>query len=176
MTQQNEQLNTRPRRLVTAAERRERVYRLKLAGGSDREIQAVLAADPVSPTKVSHVTVNNDWHLVAAERADDVAKETAQQRALAIGRYERLLAAVWPRATQANPSLGAVGEARALIKEQRALLGLDAPELGDAERPIHVEERVTVDYTTLSDDELLTLRDIARRQPNVINGVGHVVA
>lgn len=173
MPDSNETLATRRRR-VTAAERRERVYRLKLAGGSDREIAAVLEADPVSPTKVSHVTVNTDWHTALAERAQETAKETVQQRALAIGRLERLLAAVWPRATQANPSISAVAEARSIIKEQRTLLGLDAPELGDPERPITIQERVTVDYSALSTAELTILIDIAKRQPNVVDGVGRV--
>ncbi len=173
--------------------RRLRVWRLKMAGGSDRVIAANLAADPVDPVDVSHKTVNQDWHAVLDDLVVAEMGKGQQLRALAHQRYERLILAHWQAAvgTPAGPATEAmpagdppakppdpraakvVGDSQAAIRE---LYGLDN-ELGDPERPLTIiEERVTVDYSTLSDAELLTLRDIARRQPNVINGVGHVVS
>lgn len=156
---------------VSRQERRHRVLRLKIAGGSDREIVEVLAIDPVAPTTVTHTTVNKDWHQALDELRETVAGQSEQLRMLANTRLERLLAAVWPKATQANPVMAAVAEARGIIKDQRALFGLDR-ELGDPERPLTLEERVTIDYSDLSNDELKTLLDLAERQ--IINGTGQV--
>ncbi len=158
---------------VSQQDRRHRVLRLKLAGGTDREIVEVLARDPVAPTEVSRTTVNTDWHEALNEQIEAFKGQWEQQRMLANNRLERLLAAVWPRATQTNPSIGAVAEARAIIKDQRALFGLDR-ELGDPERPLTVTERVTVDYSSLSTEDLLHLKRIAEANGNVINGVGEV--
>jgi hypothetical protein len=148
-----------------------------MAGGSDREIADVLARDPTRPVVVSHTTVNTDWHEALNEQIEAFKGQWEQQRMLANTRLERLLAAVWSRATQANPSMGAVAEARAIIKDQRALFGLDR-ELGDPERPLTVEERVTVDYSGLSAAELRTLVAIADRghslDGHAVDGTGSV--
>ncbi len=158
---------------VSQQDRRQRVLRLKLAGGTDREIVEVLARDPVAPTEVSRTTVNTDWHEALDEQIEAFKGQWQQQRMLANNRLERLLAAVWPKATQVNPNMGAVAEARAIIKDQRALFGLDR-ELGDPERPITVTERVSIDYTSLSTEDLLHLKRIGEANGNVINGVGQV--
>ncbi len=156
---------------VSRQERQHRVFRLKLAGGTDREIAEVLARDPVASTEVTRTTVNTDWHQALDDLTEAYQGQREQQRMLANARLERLLAAVWPKATQANPVISAVDQARGIIKDQRALFGLDR-ELGDPERPLMMEERVTIDYSDLSNLELKTLLDLAERQ--VINGSGEV--
>ena len=158
---------------VSQRDRRQRVLSLKLAGGTDREIAEALARDPIAPTQVSHTTVNTDWHEALEELNAAFLGQANQQRMLANARLECLLAAVWPSATQPNPNIAAVDQARRIIKDQRALLGLDH-ELGDLERPLTTEERVTVDYSDLSDEELDVLIRIGERQRDVINGAGRV--
>ena len=159
---------------VSQQERRYRVLRLKLAGGTDREIVEVLARDPVEPTTVSRTTVNTDWHEALDEQIEAFKGQWEQQRMLANNRLERLLAAVWSRATQANPSIAAVAEARSIIKDQRVLFGLDR-ELGDPERPLTIQERVTVDYSNVSTEDLLHLKRIAEANGSIIDGTGGFV-
>jgi gamma-glutamyl:cysteine ligase YbdK (ATP-grasp superfamily) len=145
-----------------------------MAGGTDRDIAEVLARDPTRPVVVSHTTVNTDWHEALDELAGDLTCQSDQQRMLANTRLERLLAAIWPKATQTNPNIGAVAEARAIIKDQRALFGLDR-ELGDPERPLTIQERVSVDYSKLPIEDLLHLKRIAEANGNIIDGVGGVI-
>jgi DNA-binding transcriptional MerR regulator len=159
---------------VSQQERRHRVLRLKMAGGSDRDIAEVLALDPERPVTVSHTTVNTDWHEALTEQVEAFKGQWEQQRMLANTRLERLLAAVWPKATQATPLIGAVAEARAIIKDQRALFGLDR-ELGDPERPLTIQERVSVDYSKLPTEDLLHLKRIAEANGNVIDGFGGII-
>ena len=163
-----------PKRRVSKEARIWKVHGWKVAGYSDRAIVELLAEDSENPTRVSHQQVNLDWHETVDILRDANVEQYRRQRQLAVTRLETLMTALWTKAVEGD--LESVGQVRLLIADLRRIQGLDGPELGDAERPLHIEERVTVDYTTLSDAELLTLRDIARRQPNVINGVGHVVA
>ncbi len=171
--------------------RRVRVWRLKMAGGSDRVIAANLAADPVDPVDVSHKTVNQDWHAVLDELVEAEMGKGQQLRALAHQRYERLILAHWQAAvgTPAGPPTDAMpaGDPPAKPPDPRAakvvqdcqeaireLYGLDN-ELGDPERPLTIETREgDIDYTRLSDDDLALIVSIGARNGNVINGTGTV--
>lgn len=165
--------------------RRARVLRLKMAGGSDRDIARQLAADPNDPVTVSHKTINQDWHAGLDELVAQETGKAQQLRALAHQRLERIVLAHWPAAMGRQ----AGGEQPAAVPNQRAaeicmraigdirtLYGLDR-ELGDPERPLTVEGRVTVDYSGLSTDELRTLVGIAERGHSLggaIDGTGSV--
>ncbi len=162
-----------PKRRVSKEARIWKVHDLKVGGKSDREISRLLAEDPENPTSVTHQQVNHDWHesLDLLRKANE--GHAQRQRQLAITRLDVLLGSVWAKAVKGD--LEAVGQARLLISDLRRIQGLDGPELGDPERPIHIiEERVTVDYSTLSTADLATLIDIAKRQPNIVDGVGRV--
>ncbi len=145
---------------------------MKVAGHSDRDIAKALADDVQNPTVVSHQQVNLDWHetLDLLRKANE--GQAQRQRQLAITRLDALLGGVWAKAV--NGEVEALAQARLLIADMRRLQGLDAPELGDPERPIHIQERVTVDYSSLSTEDLLHLKRIAEANGNVINGVGRV--
>ena len=161
-----------PKRRVSKEARIWKVHDLKVGGRSDREIARLLAEDPENPTSVSHQQVNNDWHesLDLLRKANE--GHAQRQRQLAITRLDVLLGSVWAKAVEGDTE--AVGQARLIIADLRRIQGLDGPELGDAQRPIHLQERVTVDYSTLTTTDLATLIDIAKRQPNIVDGVGSV--
>ncbi len=181
------------KRRVSMEARRVRVWRLKMAGGSDRVIAANLAADPQDPVDVSHKTVNQDWHAVLDELVEAEMGKGQQLRALAHQRYERLILAHWQAAvgTPAGPPTDAmpagdppakppdtraakvVQDAQAAI---RALYGLDN-ELGDPERPLTIETQTVgvLDLTKVSDDDLAHLLRITDPgNGNIINGTGGV--
>lgn len=81
---------------------------------------------------------------------------------------------MWPSATAPTPVIGAVAEARNIIKAIRELYGLDR-ELGDAERPLTTQETVEIDHSDLSNEELRILLALAERQAAARgNGVAHV--
>lgn len=165
--------------------RRARVLTLKMAGGSDRAIARQLAADPVDPVDVSHKTINQDWHAALDDLVKEERGKAEQLRALAHQRLERIVLAHWPAAMGrqtttdvpgTQPSQRAAEICMRAIGDIRALYGLDR-ELGDPDRPITVEERVTVDYSDLSHTELDTLLAIAERQSTngvVLDGTGQV--
>ncbi len=138
---------------------------MKLTGASDRQIAATLREDPESPVDVSHGQVNIDWHEALRLLEEDYREQATAQRMLANARLERLLAAVWGRAIAPNGPIGAIQEARSIIKDQRALFGLDR-ELGDPERPItiDVDAEVHIDYRRLTDQELDFLLNLAEQQ------------
>lgn len=168
--------------------RRARVWRLKMAGGSDRVIAAQLAADPADPVDVSHKTVNQDWHAVLDDLVEAEMGKGQQLRALAHQRYERLILAHWqaavgtpaglnddPPAKPPDPRAAkVVQDAQAAI---RALYGLDN-ELGDPERPLTIEATQTIgllDLTKVSDDDLgHLLRITDPNNGNIINGTGAI--
>lgn len=140
-----------------------RVHALKLAGGTDRQIAETLARDPESPVSVTHQQVNHDYHEALRLLEEDYREKATHQRMLANARLERLLAAVWPRAIGSPPSIGAVTEARSIIRDQRALFGLDR-ELGDPERPFTIDAEVRqIDYRQLTDNELDFFLAVAER-------------
>lgn len=154
-------LAKRPR--VSREARIWRVHALKLAGGTDRQIADVLGRDPESPVTVTHQQVNADYHEALRLLEEDYREKATHQRMLANARLERLLAAVWPRAIATLPSMSAITEARGIIRDQRALFGLDR-ELGDPERPFTIEAEVRqIDYRRLTDTELDFLLGIAER-------------
>ncbi len=161
-----------PKRRVSKEARIWRVHDLKVAGYSDRDIAKALADDDQDPTVVSHQQVNLDWHetLDLLRKANE--GHAQRNRQLAITRLDALLGAVWAKAVRGDAE--SIAQARLVIADMRRIQGLDAPELGDPERPIHIEERVTVDYSSLSTEDLLHLKRIAQANGNVIDGVGGV--
>ena len=74
---------------VSRAECIWRVYGLKIAGVSDREIAQALAQDPSSPTTVSHQQVNKDWHDAMDALASENRAQGERLRTLAVARIER---------------------------------------------------------------------------------------
>lgn len=161
-----------PKRRVSKERRIWKVHDLKVAGHSDREIVKLLEEDESNPTSVSHQQVNLDWHETFNILRTTNAGHYQRQRQLAITRLDALLRAIWAKAVAGD--LEAVGQGRLLIADMRRIQGLDGPELGDPDRPIHVEERVTVDYSSLPTEDLLHLKRIAEANGNVINGIGEV--
>jgi hypothetical protein len=162
-----------PKRRVSKEARIWRVHDLKVADHTDREIVKLLEEDAENPTSVSHQQVNLDSHETLNILRIANEGHSQRQRQLALTRLDALLRAVWDKAVAGD--LDAVGQGRLLIADMRRIQGLDGPELGDPERPIHVEERVTVDYSKLPTEDLLHLKRIAEANGNVIDGIGGVV-
>lgn len=172
--------NRRPR--VSMEARRARVLALKMAGGSDRAIARQLAADPTDPVDVSHKTINQDWHAALDELVEGEVGKAQQFRSLAHQRLERIILAHWPAAMGRQaagdtaaiaPSQRAAEICMRAIGDIRALFGLDR-ELGDPERPLTIQERVSVDYSQLPTEDLLHLKRIAEANGGIINGIGEV--
>ncbi|KKM64074.1 hypothetical protein LCGC14_1505000 [marine sediment metagenome] len=157
-TGRDRQINKRVSRQV----RIWRVLRMKMAGGTDREIQKQLENDSKEPVKISPMQVNRDWHAALDEVSEANKHQVQRLRTLMAVRLERLLMTQWTKATSPGAPTSAVEMCRRLIHDQTELFGL-AREIGDEERPLNIQEAKT-DYGRLSDEDVDTLLDIAERQ------------
>ncbi len=157
-TGRDRQINKRVSRQV----RIWRVLRMKMEGGTDREIQKQLENDPEEPIKISPMQVNRDWHAALDEVSEANKHQVQRLRTLMAVRLERLLMTQWTKATSPGAPTSAVEMCRRLIHDQTELFGL-AREIGDEERPLNIQE-APIDYGNLSDEDVDTLLAIAERQ------------
>ncbi len=163
---------------ISALARRARVLPLKFSGLSDRKIAELLANDPINPVKVSHKTINLDWHAGLAEFVAAEEESARVLRALAHQQYKEILSAHWPLAvgiaTSADkeiipPEPRSAEVCMKALEAVRKMYGLDR-ELGDEDRPINVQERTPIDYSKLGTDEIKFLIRIIQRQQGIIDG------
>ncbi len=163
---------TTPEHLLKIEDRRHMVVELKRIGMTDRAIQTHMNSLGI---RISHVTVNKDWHKVlndaSASRNDDVN----EMKELQLRRYEAVIESHWAKATGhklSQPDTNNDPDPRSAeivlrtIKGIRELFGLDNA-VGTAQNPLTLNlppelevENIELDLEGLSHDELERLHDI----------------
>jgi len=102
---------------VAAALRQRQCVELRAAGASYRDISATLGVSPSTAYK---------WVCRAlAENRRAVDSHTDDLRAQELDRLDRLQAAIWAKATSANPDLKAVDRVIRIMERRARMLGLD---------------------------------------------------
>src|SRR3990167_4394048 len=125
----------------------ERVYDMKIAGHSVREI----AAGCMLPQAEVEATINR----CAEQSRSRLAAELSIATILEIDRMDRLLKALWPQAEAGD--FGASDRVQAISKERRRVMGIDAPEVKMA---LNVNSGNEIDLSPLSLDQLKQWEDI----------------
>ncbi len=161
-------MKVKPLRQIAIEERRYQVMTLKKIGMSDRDIQAHLNAQGI---KISHMTVNKDWHKMLKHWAESRTVEINDMKELQHARLESMIHAHWAKATGwklSDPDINGDPDPRSAaiilraIEDIRELYGLDNA-VGTAENPLTLNlppEEYDFDLTELDDDELKRLDEI----------------
>ena len=129
---------SKPESLLTLDER---IYQLKIAGLSNREISVGVQA--------TEAEVNESIMRSAESSRTRLASELSIAAILEIDRLDRLLKALWPAAEAGD--YGASDRVSALSKERRRLMGTDAPEV---KASLSISSAAQVDLSPLSLEQL----------------------
>ncbi len=147
-----------------AAQRRPKVYALRLAGARFADIARQLGISPGQACL--------DYHEAIAEWRDQHEHEADEARALQAGRLEALIMAVWPQAMKGDTA--AVKEVRATVESMADLYGWKAPvkqEVSGADGgPIIISAVSAAREAVLSRLTLLAERDRPALPPSGTDG------
>lgn len=164
-------MTVEPLRQINIEERRHQVISLKKIGMSDRAIQAHLNAQGI---KISHMTVNKDWHKMLDDWASTRTHEINGMKELQHARLESIIHSHWAKGTgwklnepgiNNDPDPRSAAIILRAIENIRELYGLDNA-VGTAENPLtlNIEEpegtEYEIDLSDMSDDELKRLDEI----------------
>lgn len=155
-------LNPLPSRLREArknraADRRAKVWQLRIAGATIHQIAQELG--------VSDTTIEHDIRLTVKQLTEQRLDAAEDWRQLHLQRMEALLLGVWQQARAGDPA--AMKAALDVMNRQAQLLGLDAPkrtELTGADGgPIELDQQVTVSEAE-RDHRILAILERARER------------
>lgn len=156
------------KRRVSMQARQLLVLGYKASGNSDRDIVDKILQD--HGVKMSHQTVNSDWHQALFDLTELMKPKAEELRTLHIVRLEAMLEAIWSKILEGD--LPAVKTGLYILVQIKNVQGLD-------KQPVLVYERVEsvsvyaddadYDWTKVPDSELFNLVDViiaARRDPD----------
>ena len=130
-----------PEHQLKIEDRRHMVIELKRIGMTDRAIQAHMNDLGI---KISHVTVNKDWHKVLSDAQASRNHDLNEMKDLQLQRYEAVIQAHWAKATghklsqpgtNHDPDPRSAEVILSTIKGIRELFGLDNT-VGTAQNPL----------------------------------------
>ena len=130
-------MSVTPARRAEIDQRRQEILAWVISGASTRQIARTLTSQG---RKLSHAQVARDVKIVLAQMADANRPGADQLSELMNARYNRMLLAVWEKATAKPPDYDAMEKALRILEHLRKLNGLDIPVkgLGDEDNPLHV--------------------------------------
>jgi hypothetical protein len=131
-----------PRRKLETAERREFVVAMRTAGASYRQT-AQLAINKFGlenlPRGWDERYVNKDIRAVVSALYSDMKEHLLVHRIIQMDRYETIIRKHWPKAMAGH--LGATDRVLKAMKDENALLGIDAPQRHDV-RVQQIDDRI----------------------------------